>query len=463
MRRGFGLAVVLLAGLVSACGDDGKASTAAGGGTRSGTDGGAAASGGRGGKPSSADSGGSSGSNANGGAGGSGGSSALGGAAAVDLCAGLVSDKGAHPMTPLGKPKLGEAVTDAEFGTSIRRISAVATVGATPAIRPLYSTISAWNADESRLLLYDVSAGHLLYDGKTYAFIENLDISPADVEQVYWHTSDPDQLRYVDGTTLIAYHVSTHEKETLATFDFCQGSASGGSDPMFTSWDSKRIGLKCDSTGFIWDVARNKAVGQKTLDENPAQVAPSGTLAYLSDSGGVTDETLNVVRTLDLAEPYGHASLGRLANGHDTWNGVTYDPGPNGDQSIGSLVTFDLSDGSSKVIIGPDTGYPYPPSGHVSAMAYRQPGWVFVSTIGDHAGAGLLDDENLIADTNTGAVCRIGRHRSYGKDNTKLGESYWAEPHTVPSPSGTRAVFASDWGNGASVDAYVVELPSYAP
>ena len=42
-------------------------------------------------------------------------------------------------------------------------------------------------------------------------------------------------------------------------------------------------------------------------------------------------------------------------------------------------------------------------------------------------------------------------------------DAYWAEPHTVPSPSGTRALFASDWGGGASVDTYVIELPSYAP
>ncbi|WP_437935719.1 hypothetical protein [Sorangium sp. So ce341] len=37
---------------------------------------------------------------------------------------------------------------------------------------------------------------------------------------------------------------------------------------------------------------------------------------------------------------------------------------------------------------------------------------------------------------------------------------HWAEPHTVPSPGGTRAVFGSDWGNGDTVDTYVIEPPS---
>jgi hypothetical protein len=96
-------------------------------------------------------------------------------------------------------------------------------------------------------------------------------------------------------------------------------------------------------------------------------------------------------------------------------------------------------------------------------MAYRQPGWVVVSTFGKTSGAGLLDEEILIADTVSNKVCRVGRHRSWGKDNTMLGEPYWAEPHAVPSPTGTRIAFASDWGNGATVDTYVLELPSYRP
>jgi hypothetical protein len=38
-----------------------------------------------------------------------------------------------------------------------------------------------------------------------------------------------------------------------------------------------------------------------------------------------------------------------------------------------------------------------------------------------------------------------------------------AKSHTIPSPRGTRAVFASDWGGGDSVDSYVLELPGYQP
>ncbi len=413
----------------------------------------------------------------------SGGTSASGGAGGhyttlnLNLCAGLVTDKESHPMTALTKPALGATVVDAQFGTTLRRITAVA--GANQAIVPMYSTISAWNADESLLILYQIGAGHQLYDGKSYQPLRALDINPPDLEQVYWDTSDPDLLYYVDGQSFIRYHVGAGTKDRLHDFSgLCGSSAPGnGDDPMFTSWDSHRLGLVCGQKMFVYDSSTDTVMGPIAPSGTPpAQVAPSGTLAYLEAGTGQIFSVpgLQLIRSLTLQAPDNHASLGQLANGDDTWNGAVYDDGNDDAKSnVGILVTWDLATGSGGAVIGPKTGYPYPPDGHVSAMAYRQPGWVFVSTIwvggfdgtGTPPTPGLLDLENLVADTNTGVVCRIGRHRSWGKTNTTLTtlDSYWAEPHTVPSPSGTRALFASDWGNGNNVDSYVVELPSYTP
>jgi hypothetical protein len=381
----------------------------------------------------------------------------------VNLCAGLYTDKNAHPMTDLAKPAVGTTVSDPQFGTTIRRITAVsATSGPSPALRPLYSTVSAWNADESLLILYNAGHTHELYDGRSYKFIRALgDIHPADLEQVYWSTTDPDILYYVEGKTFVRYHARSAQKDVLTTFSFCTSSASAGTDPMFTSFDSKRIGLGCDHQSFIYDIGTNQVIARQTFNENPAQISASGKLGWLDNSGRVTDANLAVVRTLDLAEPANHAGLGLSATGVDTWYGVVFDPGPQGNDDIGSLVTFDLTTGKSRTIIGPKTGYPYPPTGHVSVMAYRRPGWAFVSTRGDLTGKGLLDLEITIANTADGTVCRAGRHRSWGKANTHLADPYWAEAHAVPSPSGTRVLFASDWGNGATVDSYVMELPMY--
>jgi hypothetical protein len=122
-----------------------------------------------------------------------------------------------------------------------------------------------------------------------------------------------------------------------------------------------------------------------------------------------------------------------------------------------------MTDGSARVIVGPATGYPYPPSStHVSALAFKKPGWVAVSIIGFQAdGQDVLDNELVLADTNPGGrVCRVAHHRSCMNNCPR---DYWAEPHVVISPSGTRLLFGSDWGGGDTVDAYVVELPSYKP
>ena len=81
-----------------------------------------------------------------------------------------------------------------------------------------------------------------------------------------------------------------------------------------------------------------------------------------------------------MKNPSNHSSMALSPSGVDVWYGVVFDPGPGGNTDIGSLVTFDMNSGQSKVIIGPKTGYPYPPTTHVSAMAYRNPGWAFVST-----------------------------------------------------------------------------------
>ena len=174
---------VVLALLGASCGSSGA--------------GGNGGSGGAGGTSGASGASGSGGASASGGSSGGSGSSGTGGSttATIDLCAGLVTDKQPHPMTTLAKPALGATATDAELGTKLRRISAVSGTGANAFIVPMYSTVSAWNADESLLILYaGGGAGHQLYDGKTYAPLRALDINAADVEQVYWDTADPDLL-----------------------------------------------------------------------------------------------------------------------------------------------------------------------------------------------------------------------------------------------------------------------------
>jgi hypothetical protein len=382
----------------------------------------------------------------------------------ADLCNGLITDKAVHASTSVTKPAAGQSFVDPQFGTTIRRIT---NVGSGGVLKPMYSTTQAWNADESYMILYhtsNVSGRHELYQGKApYSFIKVLDIDPSDLEQVWWHTTDRDILFYPSGNQLIRYHVSTGAKDVLHTFSDCTGSISGDSHG-FTSFDSKVVGLKCSSNNkaYVFNMSTNQVLGTATRPSgaDAPLVAPSGNLAYWN--GYVYNASLVQQFSLNLAATDEHTSLGRLANGHDTHNAISFDGA-----YVGSLVVHDMTAGTARVVIGPSTGYPYPPVGtHVSAVAFNQPGWVAVSVTGDYTngklGQGVLENEIALANTNSGgSVCRVAHTRTSGKEYSSNG--YWAEAHASISPSGTRIVFGSDWNNSGSVDTYIVELPSYKP
>jgi hypothetical protein len=217
------------------------------------------------------------------------------------VCQGLVTDKNPHPMTALAQPAVGTAATDAEFGTTIRRITDVGDGGV---LKPMYSTIPAWNADESYLILYhtgDVSGRHELYDGRSYAFIRDLDIQPADLEQVYWDTLDPQILYYVSRAprALIRYRVTAGTKDTLHVFA-CPGDVTGGSDPMFTSWDSRVIGLTCRQSASQREVF---AYDLETGTEGPRLATSVGAVPSEACASGARKVLLRAPCSLSPASP----------------------------------------------------------------------------------------------------------------------------------------------------------------
>jgi hypothetical protein len=389
-------------------------------------------------------------------------------AAGEGPCAGLVQDRNAHPMPRLERPALRTAYVDPAFGGQVLRITdADPKDGANAVIRPMYSTIQAWNADESLLLLWHRKRGHQLYDGRTYEYRHDVDLeSPRDIEQVYWDPADPDVLYYPSSYNakprLMRYRVSRRSNELVRDFrgapTSCQASwdtlLSAGADPQDMSWGPEKvIGLRCGNVKFLYSISTDQvlAVTRDSSRTAPA-AAYDGSLAYYE--GNVLDRELKVVRSLDLANDSEHACLGRAASG-PVFGAVDFDG-----SVPGSLVVHDMRTGAKKPIISTAGGWPYPPSGtHVSGVARSgPPGWFAVSVVGKPSGACVLCQELLLANVDTGTVCRVAHHRSQA-GNGPWG--YWAEPHVVISPRGTRLLFASDWGGGPTVDTYVVELRPY--
>lgn len=385
----------------------------------------------------------------------------------ADPLDGIITDKLPHPMTALAKPALLETAVDPQFGTTIRRIS---NAGSGHVIKPMYSTIPAWNADESYLILYHTqgapyAGSHVLYDGKTYQFIKVLNDTAVDLEQIHWDPVDPDIFYYPSNYNnlphFMRYHVSTdqvdlvHDFGTAPTNVPADGSLSFGSDPQYMSWDAgnRVVGLQSGNKKIIYSITDNLVLGMTTVSTvNAPVVSPSGNLVFLD--GKVYSSSFVLQRTLPMAVVDEHASIGKKADGTNVYNTIDFD----GAQP-GNLVSWNLSTGVETIVVGEATGYPYPLTGtHFCSLGLHVPGYVSVDIVGDVSGATLLDNELLLVDLNTNRVGRVAYHRSYGGDGPN---GYWAEPHAVLSPSGTRILFGSDWGGGDSVDTYVVELPSY--
>jgi hypothetical protein len=439
--------------------------------------------------------------------------------AGYDPGQGLVKGKSPVPYSALAKPAKGQTVTDPDFGTKITRITDAQTDwGATVAV-PVYPTIQAWNADESLLFIYVTSPfkGWGLFDGKTYAFKKWLDINPPDVEQVYWSTTDPALLYYIDNNTnyyaLTQLNVSTGIKTVLHNFSAdltaggvlhsCANSSAkigGGEDPFFMSYANDLIGLGCylgkNGTGgsaafgaFSYRISTNTIGALLTVEADVPQALPSGTGTYFYDntsSVSVLDAATNTVKRTIAFDGSNHSDMLKSGNGDDLVAGCQFD-GPSGS---GTLMVANLSKGGSvKTIIGEAKGDPYPPTGTlVSGKSWQNPGWVAVAITGCPSGTNgncngynpsaaanpqtYLDQEILVANVDSGTVYRAAHHRTTGNYSNASNSNYWAQPNLVLSPSGTRILFASDWGaanpksvtvNGnAPVDVYVLELPCYA-
>ena len=406
----------------------------------------------------------------------------------ANLCLGFhVNDKSNRPMTDLAKPAPMTTYTDPVFGGKVTRISN-ADATSSGIVRTLYSTIQSWNADESRLILWHRSDGHYLYDGQSYNQIERLNVVPSDIELIFWSTNDPDTFIYpnqaigsfvptsggqyrLNGKELLEYNIATRLCRVIKDFSStctAAGGVTSGGDAQMPSYDGDVVGFRCGDLIFSYRLSTDTIteLPEANLPSSQTNYAPipfpSGERSYHYDT--VRDENMAIERTFNLGRPDEHSSLGRLHNGNDAYFAVAFNATTDGscNGGVGSLVVNDATNGDCRVLVGQNNGYPYTLSGtHVSALANLNPGWVVVSSIGyGDEGDSLLEQELYLANTdpNNPQVCRIAHHRSSGRFGS-IG--YFAEPHPVLSPTGTRVLFNSDWNNSGTVDAYVVELPSF--
>jgi len=363
------------------------------------------------------------------------------------------------PTSPMDQPQLDAYAIEPDTGVAIRRF-----ISGTPGsvVQPVFSQTQTFNADGSLVLLYQTrgsaesTAGHIIVDAGTGEMVAAPDLSAAsDIEDVSWDSTNPDRLYFTSGPDLVSYDVSTGDTD-VAIRTGCEAIGFGEMSGTTTSGTSL-MGLLCRpvSGPTSWAVANTETGsiqigGSATVDAAP-QPMISGTGYVVVDDTGVLvlDSDLSVVRTIAI-EASSH-TVAQDADGSDVLVATVY----GGPSSEGIIVVADLTTGAIRVVVGPDTGAPYPPRGsQLSTAATERPDLIAVNTFSDQAGP--LTNEIMLLELNgdESQLRRLAHHRSV--ENRDDG---WSATSTVAiSPDGSRMLFSSNWASD-TIATYEIALP----
>lgn len=352
---------------------------------------------------------------------------------------------------------------DPQIGVRITRISdngnAITTVGSTwtADARQQYSSLSAWNSDESMLYLeYGATSGRLFLDGETYAPLYRRD-TPSGFVEGRWHPTNPQVMLYTTGSALRSWNVVTDATSLVKTWTGYsavnwRGESEMSDDGNITAMVATRTS-DSDTVVIVYRISDDTILGtinvtdlSKAMSDGHAMISPDGDYVHLyfdDETSAIYTAAGSLVYNITATQYPSHADV--IKSG-----GVQYVVGP----------TRGDADGSGHIVrrlLTADTVVKICSSSYAYHTGSRNRGgdWC-VNTY--HGDSGLPYAGQITATRIDGArTYRICHHRS-------TGTSYAHEPHGCASPSGKRVVFGSDWGggNGGAVHAFVADFRDFA-
>ena len=392
------------------------------------------------------------------------------------------------PATP--RPAYLERTVAPTFGTPVERITGDA---GTPLggwggtwgrrARHVYSKQQPWNADGTLLLIENRDGGSpspLLLNGATFAplgaacsrgvlFDYRWNPSPRHARELVNVNREGTELAWVDvGRCAVtrswplplrsSYGIGSGEGNPSADGRF----VALGNDremvvvdmdprPPHPAWPHRRIGP-------VYRFASDP--GWSAMKIGNLSISPSGRYVDVKFSGP-TRETADLHRIYEVdpatlgLRPHRMAGAsprcGAYAGRTDGWilplkhADMTLDPFDQGEDVIvggrscpgsttGHVLKIRLRDGAVTALTDPANEAPV---SHVSTRSVRRPGWAYVSF---YPAPGRRFDDELVAIRLDGhAVERLAHVHSV------TSGCYACEAHPVPSPDGTRVLFASNW------------------
>lgn len=361
----------------------------------------------------------------------------------------LPSTAGSYPVdtklqylaTPqVSRPGLLATVVDPLLGTRTTLVSNAA------GVRHAYSRISAWNSDGSKILLGYAYPGRML-DGRTYKDLGAFH----QISYAIWSNTDPNKLYGAIGNAFYRQSATTGAITKLRTFTSFASISIGDYEGGVSDDDRYVALIGTTSSGtrrlVTYNIAANEVLADIPVSSriNNAQISRKGNyVVVVNDVDGTAKGEGTERYTRDLSSRINLYGYGRHGDNALDASGIEIFVA---NATGGGVKSFRLSDGAAKVILAEGSAFGY---GHTSGRNIRRPGWVYLSVFNNSITAGKPGHDQLIAVKTDGS----GVVQVFGFSHHTNADVYAMQPHAVPSPDGTRVLFASEW-SGSSVLAYV--------
>lgn len=376
----------------------------------------------------------------------------------------LVQGKVVNTVPSLPRPAKGQRFVDPTFGTCGVRATDHAVEPPSGFARNDYSRRQAFNADNSRFIVYSNSGHWHLYDANTLQYLRQLSGLAGDAEP-QWHPTDPRSLYYIPNTggmVLNRLDVESNTTTVAASFSgklpwsdvgrvWTKSEGSPSADGRYWCFQAETSSYGIRGV-FTYDLQNQQVIGSRNLSARPDHVSMSASgrycvVSHLAGSGGTVAWNRDFSGSKLLHGTSEHSDLALNAQGEDVYVAVDYQA------NAGDVFMFNIDTGVRTnlfptYINGAATAY------HFSGKAFSRPGWVLVSA---YAGYGsnqwYMDKLYAVELSASPRILQIGHHQS-------RFNGYWTEPHASVSRDFSRVIWTSNWGSTSDmdVDTYMIHL-----
>ena len=393
-------------------------------------------------------------------------------------------------------PATGVAVQEPTYGTCQVRVTHNGQLKAgEKRHRSDYSRRQAFNADNSKILMYASDGYWHLYDAHTAKYEKVLNGPGGDAEP-QWHPTNPNILYYVPnnglGMTITELNVATNQRRVVGDLgarlkSFWPNAATAWTKSEGApSADGRYWCLMVDDYGWqgvgvvTWDMKEDRIIGHMNLNGRPDHVSMSpsgkycvvswayngmGTRAYTRDFTSPHNPAVSSQPYVQLHSQSEHSDLALNRNREDVYVAIDYQSG-GGDVFMVNLDTGKRTSLFPTYLAGTATAL------HISGKAYDKPGWALVSTYAEYnasnAGASIRNQslqqwfhrKVFAVSLEANPQIRPLAHA----DSTAYGHwgdnAYWAEPQATVNRDFTRVLFNTNLNspNFSDVETYMIGL-----